>query len=93
MGLDKFMILFDNAPQIVRPLVHGLRDPKSRAVSYARTSRTKDLGPMWDLPAENQAHLSHDLPCPRCGHDFHVFLPCSETCACPPCVMPGSEPT
>jgi hypothetical protein len=36
-------------------------------------------------------HLSHDLPCPRCGHGVHTYLACSETCSCPPVVMPGSR--
>jgi hypothetical protein len=36
--------------------------------------------------------LSHDLPCLRCGHATHTFLPCGENCACPPSVVPGSAP-
>ena len=27
-------------------------------------------------------HLSHDMPCPRCGHARHTFLPCSDRCDC-----------
>ena len=34
-------------------------------------------------------HLSHDLPCPRCGHAAHIFLACSDTCDCEPAPMPG----
>jgi hypothetical protein len=37
-------------------------------------------------------HLSHDLPCPRCGHAVHTFLACSDSCSCEPSVMPGSVP-
>jgi hypothetical protein len=34
-------------------------------------------------------HLSHDLPCPRCGHAVHTFLACSDTCDCEPAPLPG----
>ena len=34
-------------------------------------------------------HLSHDLPCQRCGHGVHTFLPCGDRCDCPPVVLPG----
>lgn len=36
--------------------------------------------------------LSHDLPCFRCGHAIHTYLPCSDTCACEPAEMPGEPP-
>ena len=36
---------------------------------------------MWDTVAETSTHLCHDLPCPRCGHGGHHFLPCDH-CAC-----------
>ena len=29
-------------------------------------------------------HLSHDRPCPHCGHALHTFLACSDTCDCQP---------
>lgn len=49
---------------------------------------------MWDTVQDHQvvAHtrLTHDLPCARCGHAVHTYLACSDTCACPPCVMPGA---
>lgn len=35
-------------------------------------------------------HLTHDLPCPRCGHAAHRYLSCSETCDCVPPPVPGS---
>ncbi len=34
-------------------------------------------------------HLSHDMPCLNCGHGIHTFLPCGDTCDCPPVVLPG----
>ena len=46
---------------------------------------------MWDAVDDDGQHLSHDLPCPRCGHGVHTFLACDERCDCEPCVMPGSE--
>jgi hypothetical protein len=46
---------------------------------------------MWDNVNDTDQHLSHDLPCPRCGHGVHTFLACDERCDCAPCVMPGSE--
>jgi hypothetical protein len=44
---------------------------------------------MWDTVQENNLHLSHDLPCPRCGHAMHTFLVCDEHCDCEPGEMPG----
>ncbi len=50
---------------------------------------------MWDTVQEHTGrsavHLSHDLPCPRCGHAVHTFLACSDACACTPCGMPGER--
>ena len=47
---------------------------------------------MWDsVSNDDEQHLSHDLPCPRCGHGVHTFLACDEGCDCAPCVMPGSK--
>ena len=37
---------------------------------------------MWDTVDESVTHLSHEMPCPRCGHEVHRFLPCSEACEC-----------
>jgi len=36
---------------------------------------------MWDTVVETSTHLSHDLPCPRCGHGGHHYLPCDH-CTC-----------
>lgn len=38
----------------------------------------------------NSRHLSHDLPCPRCGHPAHIYLACGDGCDCEPTLMPGS---
>jgi hypothetical protein len=45
---------------------------------------------MWDTTEESATHMSHDLPCSRCGHAAHTFLSCSDTCDCVPAPMPGS---
>lgn len=45
---------------------------------------------MWKITSGRPVHLSHDLLCLSCGHAVHTYLPCSETCSCPPCAMPGS---
>jgi hypothetical protein len=45
---------------------------------------------MWDTVQANELHLSHDLPCPQCGHAAHSYLPCSESCACVRSAMPGT---
>lgn len=37
---------------------------------------------MWDNEPSKQQHLSHDLPCPYCGHAGHRFLPCDHECGC-----------
>ena len=36
---------------------------------------------MWDTAVEISTHLGHDLPCLRCGHGGHRFLPCDD-CGC-----------
>jgi hypothetical protein len=45
---------------------------------------------MWDSVQTDQSHLSHDLPCSRCGHPAHTFLACSDTCDCVPADLPGA---
>lgn len=45
---------------------------------------------MWDVVRINSRHLSHDLPCPRCGHPAHIYLACDDGCDCEPTRMPGS---
>ena len=47
---------------------------------------------MWDTVDSNRAsgpHLSHDMPCPWCGHAKHVYLPCDLACGCTPQTAPG----
>jgi hypothetical protein len=39
---------------------------------------------MWDTVETGSSHLSHDMPCPRCGHAPHTFLACGDTCDCEP---------
>lgn len=49
---------------------------------------------MWDTVETNELHLSHDMPCARCGHGAHTFLACGNGCVCKPVLMPGaSAPT
>ena len=55
-----------------------------------RSTDTERSPAMWDTVQTNETHLSHDLPCPRCGHALHTFLACGDECACAPVVMPGS---
>ncbi|WP_296603691.1 hypothetical protein [Nocardioides sp.] len=42
---------------------------------------------MWDTVEDTVAasaeHLSHDRPCPHCGHALHVYLAC-DGCDCVP---------
>ncbi|WP_181407517.1 hypothetical protein [Nocardioides sambongensis] len=47
---------------------------------------------MWDTIETQRAdhHLSHDIPCPRCGHESHTYLPCEGSCGCAPTLLPGS---
>ncbi len=45
---------------------------------------------MWETVQESTDHLSHDMPCHRCGHAMHTFLACSDSCACQPAAMPGT---
>jgi len=46
---------------------------------------------MWDTVQTSTVHLSHDLPCPRCGHAVHTFLECGDGCDCRPVQLPGSH--
>ena len=47
---------------------------------------------MWttDHDTNTKQHLSHDLPCPACGHAVHTYLACSDSCPCEPTVLPGT---
>ena len=38
-------------------------------------------------------HLTHEMPCPRCGHAPHLHLPCGDGCECEPDGMPGDRLT
>ena len=44
---------------------------------------------MWDTQNTTSLHLSHDIPCPACGHGRHSYLPCSTECRCPAQPIPG----
>jgi hypothetical protein len=49
---------------------------------------------MWEIePDDNAATLSHEMPCPRCGHPPHLFLRCGDECDCEPEEMPGDRLT
>jgi hypothetical protein len=39
---------------------------------------------MWDTVETLSEHLSHDRPCPHCGHAIHVYLACGDGCDCQP---------
>ena len=46
---------------------------------------------MWDNAEQSTTiHLSHDMPCARCGHASHTYLACSDTCDCEPAALPGA---
>jgi hypothetical protein len=45
---------------------------------------------MWDTVVEISTHVTHDLPCPRCGHTGHRFLPCDQ-CSCAGASGPSYE--
>jgi len=49
---------------------------------------------MWDTAddaVDDTVHLSHDMPCPRCGHASHSYLECSPICLCEPSLPPGAR--
>jgi len=47
---------------------------------------------MWDtVETVTTSHLSHDMPCPGCGHAAHRFLSCSDSCSCIPAPLPGEQ--
>ena len=43
---------------------------------------------MWDTFETQAKPLSHELPCPGCGHATHTYLPCSDGCDCAPRWLP-----
>ena len=45
---------------------------------------------MFDCAPSTHTYLSHDRPCPRCGHAIHRYLACSDRCACAPDALAGS---
>jgi hypothetical protein len=47
---------------------------------------------MWDTVEVATEHLSHDLPCPRCGHAGHRYLACDHhACGCAAHPFPGDD--
>lgn len=44
---------------------------------------------MWDTAEPRTSRVTHDLPCPACGHASHTYLPCSDSCGCGRTAMPG----
>ena len=45
---------------------------------------------MWDtVEPGDREHLSHDMPCPHCGHALHTYLACGDACACEPVLITG----
>ena len=47
---------------------------------------------MWDTAQVGQpTHLSHDMPCMRCGHAPHRFLACGDGCECRPVELPADQ--
>jgi hypothetical protein len=56
----------------------------------AQALHVKEGSTMWDTGQTDDVHLSHDLPCPRCGHAVHTYLACSDTCDCVRTVLPGT---
>ena len=47
---------------------------------------------MWDTVQTNERHLSHDMPCLRCGHAMHTFLSCGDGCDCQPVADARASP-
>ena len=54
--------------------------------------KAHEAATMWNTDITGTTNLSRELPCLRCGHAPHTYLPCSDTCDCEPAEMPG-EPT
>jgi hypothetical protein len=45
---------------------------------------TERRSTMWDTVQTDGEHLTHDMPCPHCGHGLHVYLECGNGCDCTP---------
>ena len=48
---------------------------------------------MWETACsdDTETNLTHEMPCPRCGHPPHRFLACGGDCECEPEDMPGDR--
>jgi hypothetical protein len=46
---------------------------------------------MWDTVQTSDTHLTHDRPCPRCGHALHTYHACDDSCECRPTPAPTGE--
>jgi hypothetical protein len=61
----------------------------SRSVSDISSNQAPKEGTdMWDTVQTNREHLSHDMPCARCGHAAHTYLPCDADCGCETAMAP-----
>ena len=73
----------DGRPVRIRRHTPGCaRSAHGRGANCHRRDSTSPVqeggGTMWDTVQTNDEHLSHDMPCPRCGHALHTFLACGE---------------
>lgn len=50
---------------------------------------------MWETASaeDDTDHLTHEMPCPLCGHPPHLYLECGPDCECEPEGMPGERLT
>ena len=46
---------------------------------------------MWHTLETSTTPLSHDMPCPSCGHARHTYLACGDNCSCVPAGLPGVD--
>jgi len=70
------------------------RDEAALVSSQAMGAIVKDQRgtAMWDtVDDSNGLHLSHDMPCPSCGHAVHTYLACGDNCSCVPAGLPGGD--
>lgn len=71
---------------IGRPHPSGLPAPGGggEPVPAGAVEERSGVRAMWDTVQTNSVHLSHDMPCPQCGHAPHTYLACGDTCDCEP---------
>jgi hypothetical protein len=82
------MPVSEGSERLPNPAVRLAADTEDQETSPTR----REVTTMRDTGSTGRTNLSRELPCLRCDHAPHTYLPCSDTCDCYPAEMPGEPP-